>query len=67
MEFVAKERNIQAQDDWYKVTARDIRNHGGRGLLDRYGDVIKILRIVYPTYLVLLLNNLTAKTSMAWT
>jgi hypothetical protein len=42
-EWYAKQHKIVTPEDWYKVTVRDIKKHGGGTLLNYYyqGSLIK--------------------------
>lgn len=36
-------------DGWYEVTVRDIKRHGGRGMMEHYGEsLVRALSAVYP-------------------
>ncbi|MFN7094184.1 MAG: hypothetical protein ACK4M7_02365, partial [Burkholderiales bacterium] len=49
LDWFKKEAGIASNDDWYKLTSRDIRKWGGRALLKIYQDsVFKMLQSVYP-------------------
>lgn len=40
-------------DDWHEVTVKEVRVHGGAGLLKRYGDsLVQALCAVYPLLVV---------------
>jgi len=51
MESVKSELGVKEMTDWYKVTVRELRAVGGRGILARYGDsILNILKTIYPYY-----------------
>lgn len=49
-DWIAKQRNIKSQDDWYRITKEDVYKRGGKNLLDvYYGKSLgNALRSVYP-------------------
>jgi hypothetical protein len=51
LEWIKIKFNIQKFDDWYKLTAKDIKDNGGAGLLFHYnGSLFQTLKIIYPEY-----------------
>jgi hypothetical protein len=44
------DQDLAKLDDWYTITRNNIIAHGGGGLLDRFGSVLKILKDVYPAH-----------------
>jgi hypothetical protein len=48
LDNLGKKLNFKHSEDWYNVTQRSIRKHGGRALLKRYGDSpYKLLQSIY--------------------
>ncbi len=52
LDDLAKKLNITKQQEWYKITAAVLRQHGGNNLLVNYynGSLTKLLSTVYPEY-----------------
>ena len=43
--------NFKDKSDWYLITVREIKNHGGSGLLEKYnGSLQYALKSIYPNY-----------------
>ncbi len=52
MDRLAKKLNITYPNDWYNVTNKVIKQHGGDGLLHKFnGSGTKLLAAIYPEYL----------------
>ncbi len=52
MDDLARKLNISDQEDWYKVTLKQIHDHGGQRMLSKYDHSIKkLLSVVYSEYL----------------
>jgi hypothetical protein len=50
LDTLAKQLNFKQQDDWYKVTIRQILENGGGGLLTKYGySLSRLITSVYNT------------------
>jgi hypothetical protein len=48
---VAKELGVSQYSDWYKITTKQVRQHGGSGILKEYGNSLrKVLTSVFPEY-----------------
>eukprot|EP01122_Echinamoeba_exundans_P000528 TRINITY_DN10462_c0_g1_i1.p1 TRINITY_DN10462_c0_g1~~TRINITY_DN10462_c0_g1_i1.p1 ORF type:complete len:429 (+),score=59.90 TRINITY_DN10462_c0_g1_i1:192-1478(+) len=51
MDSLATHLNIAKMDDWYKLTKKDITDHGGRGLLDLFqSSPRRLLAHVFPAH-----------------
>ncbi len=51
MEWLFHKIGMKKLDDWYDVTNRQIRENGGRGLLNQYGDSLsRMVQSVYPEH-----------------
>lgn len=51
MTELGEKLNIKDFSDWYSITSEQIKNHGGDGLLRRYGgSPSKLLTSVFPQY-----------------
>lgn len=48
MDNLGRELHLNTMEDWYRVTATGIRQHGGTNLLARHGTLDKLLQAVYP-------------------
>ena len=51
VEFLCKELQFNAMDDWYRITKRDIIINGGGALLNKHNSSpSKLLESVYPEH-----------------
>ena len=49
MSDIANKLNFTSTEDWYKLSFKDVIDHGGRGLLKKYKDShISLLLAVFP-------------------
>ncbi len=53
MDALGKKLKVDSMEDWYRITRKRFQLYGGGGLLSKYNDsFIKLLKTVYPEYLV---------------
>ncbi len=51
MNQIAKHLNITHQEQWYAVTTKQLQQHGGSGLLTKYGGSrVKLFAALFPQY-----------------
>jgi len=51
MDWLGRELNYKTWEDWYGVTNKDITNHGGVRILNKYGwSPLKVLHCIYPEH-----------------
>ena len=51
LDSISKDLKMKTHDDWYKLTAKDIRNKGGYRLMQIYsGSLYKALQKIYPEH-----------------
>ncbi len=51
MDALATKLGLKDKEDWYHVSIKTIRHHGGRAILSKYSESPKkLLTSVYPEY-----------------
>ncbi len=51
LDNLANTLHITQLEGWYQLSLQTLKEHGGLGLLDKYGgSTTKMLRCVYPEY-----------------
>jgi hypothetical protein len=51
LDWVSQQLNYQSMEDWYGISIKTIRQMGGGGLLQKYGNSpSKMIQSVYPNY-----------------
>jgi hypothetical protein len=48
--WLGKQLGIKELNDWYKVTPKDIKEHGGQTLVYVYSSLPNLLSIAYPDH-----------------
>ncbi len=63
MDDLRSKLNIQSPNDWHRVTAAEIRQHGGGGLYNKYRSLFKLLSNIYPEYPMNLMNYIALQST----
>eukprot|EP01125_Pyxidicula_operculata_P022977 TRINITY_DN972_c0_g1_i1.p2 TRINITY_DN972_c0_g1~~TRINITY_DN972_c0_g1_i1.p2 ORF type:complete len:382 (-),score=59.65 TRINITY_DN972_c0_g1_i1:1427-2428(-) len=50
LKYVEAEANIKTEADWYRLSRKQLHQLGGRGLLKKYKNLYKPLKLLYPNY-----------------